>query len=95
MNKGQAQSILGEDNLIEWIEDHLRDKKEVPEIPKSQRYMNRLILGTLFGEEVIGDKRRRDKRIVEALEAFGYSQREVADYLGMHFSSISRIMRQK
>ena len=57
--------------------------------------MNRPILGTLFEEEIIGDKRRRDKRIVEALEAFGYSQREVADYLGMHFSSISRIMRQK
>ena len=95
MNKGQAQSILGEENLIERIEDHLRDKKEVPEIPKSQRYMNRLILGTLFGEEVIGDKRRRDKRIVEAVEGFGYSQREVADHLGMHFPSISRMMRQK
>ena len=27
------------------------------------------------------------------IEGFGYSQREVADYLGMHFASISRIMR--
>ena len=95
MDKGQAQSILGEENLIERIEDHLRDKKEVPEIPKSQRYMNRLILGTLFEEEVIGDKRKRDKRIVSAMEGFGYSQREVADHLGMQFSSISRMMRQK
>ncbi len=57
--------------------------------------MNGPILGKLLEEEVIGDKRRRDKRIVEAVEGFGYSQREVADYLGMHFSSISRIMRQK
>ena len=95
MNKGQAQSILGEENLIERIEDHLRDKKEVPEIPKSQRYMNRFILGTLFEEEVIGGKRKRDKRIVSAMEGFGYSQREVADHLGMQFSSISRMMRQK
>jgi len=57
--------------------------------------MNGPILGKLFEEEVIGDKRRRDKRIVEAVEGFGYSRREVADYLGMHFSSIRRIIRQK
>ena len=95
MNKGKVQSILGEEDFIERIEDHLRGKKEIPEIPKSQRYMNRPILGTLFEEEVIGDKRKRDKRIVEAVEGFGYSQREVADYLGMHFTSISRIMRQE
>ena len=57
--------------------------------------MNRPILGKLFEEEITGDKRRRDKRIVEALEGFGYSQREVADHLGMHFSSVSRVMRQK
>jgi len=95
LNKGKAQSILGEEDFIERIEDHLRGKKEIPQIPKSQRYMNRPILGKLFEEEVIGDKRRRDKRIVEAVEGFGYSQREVADHLGMHFSSVSRIMRQK
>jgi hypothetical protein len=95
LNKGKVQSILGEEDFIERIEDHLRGKKEIPEIPKSQRYMNGPILGKLFEEEVIGDKRRRDKRIVEAVEGFGYSQREVADHLGMHFTSINRIMRQK
>jgi putative transposase len=95
LNKVRARSILGEEDFIERIENHLRGKKEIPEIPKSQRYMNRPILGKLFEEEVIGDKRRRDKRIVEAVEGFGYSQREVADYLGMHFSSIRRIIRQK
>ena len=95
MNKGKTQIILGEEDFVERIEDHLRGKKEIPEIPKSQRYMNKPILEKLFEEEVIGDKRRRDKRVVEAVEGFGYSQREVADYLGMHFSSIRRIIRQK
>ena len=95
MNKVRARSILGEEDFIGGIEDHLRGKKEILEIPESQRYMNRPILGKLFEEEVIGDKRRRDKRIVEAVEGFGYSRGEVADYLGMHFSSIRRIIRQK
>ena len=40
------------------IEDHLRGKKEIPELPKSQRYMNRPILGKLFEEEVIGAEKR-------------------------------------
>jgi transposase len=55
--------------------------------------MNRPILEIFFADELIGDKKRRDKRIVEAVEEFGYSQKEVAEHLGMHFSSISRIMR--
>ena len=93
--KVRAQSILGRENFVERIEDYVRGYKDIPEIPKSQRYMNRPILEKLFEDEVIGDKKRRDKRIVEAVEGFGYSQKEVADHLGMHFSSINRIMRGK
>ena len=28
-------------------------------------------------------------------ERYGYTQREVADHLGMHFSSISKIIRER
>jgi hypothetical protein len=73
LNKGKNQSILEEEDFIERIEDHLRGKKEIPEILKSQRYLNRSILGKLFEEKVTGDKRRKDKRIVEAVEGFAYS----------------------
>jgi hypothetical protein len=91
--KVKAQSILGREDFGEGIEDYVRGYKDIPEIPKSQRYMNRPILEIFFADELIGDKKRRDKRIVEAVEEFGYSQKEVAEHLGMHFSSISRIMR--
>lgn len=37
----------------------------------------------------------RDKKIVEAVEKYGYRQREVADHLGMYFTSVSRIMKRK
>ena len=43
----------------------------------------------------IGDSFPTIKRCLRgAVERYGYSQREVADHLGMHFSSISRIMRE-
>jgi plasmid maintenance system antidote protein VapI len=38
---------------------------------------------------------KRNKKIEEAVERYGYAQREVADHLGMHFTSISRIMRER
>ncbi len=37
---------------------------------------------------------KRNEAIVDAVEEYGYRQREIADHLGMHFSSISRILRQ-
>ena len=41
------------------------------------------------------DKTKRDKKITEAVEKYGYRQREIADYLGMYFTSVSRIMKQE
>jgi hypothetical protein len=38
---------------------------------------------------------KRDKKIEEALERYGYAQREIADHLGMYFTSIRRIMRER
>jgi len=37
---------------------------------------------------------KRNEKIEEAVERYGYAQREVADHLGMHSTPISRIMRK-
>jgi putative transposase len=73
----------------------VRGKKQIPEIAKSQRFMNRLPLRDIFRSEVLRDKRKRDKSIGEAVFEHGYTQREVADHLRIHFSSVSRILRTK
>ena len=89
----RAQSILGEDDFMEGFVGHVEGKKRIPEIPKSQRFMNRPDIKALFGADVFNDTRRRNELILKAVEEYGYTQREVADYLGMHFTSVSRIMR--
>jgi len=71
------------------------DPKAQPEIAKSQRFMNKPPLGDIFRPEVFGDRRKRDRRIVEAVLEHGYTQREVADHLRIHFTSVSRILRAK
>ena len=90
--KGQA--ILGEDEFVDGLIDHFKKHKDMPDIPKSQRYVNRPPLEKIFSEGILRDKDKRDKKIAEAVERYGYRQREVADHLGMFFTSVSRIMRR-
>jgi len=75
--------------------EYVRGQENIPEIPKPQRFMNRPDLRTLIGEDVLRDKLRRNVKIVEAVQEHGYTQRDVADYLEMHFASVCRILRQK
>ena len=91
--KGQA--ILGEDEFVDGLIDYLRKHKDVPEIPKSQRYVSRPGLEKLFTKNIVQIRKTRDRKIIEAVEEYGYTQRKVADYPGLHFLSVSRIMSQK
>jgi putative transposase len=67
----------------------------VPEIPRSQRFAARPDLDKLFAGSIIKERAKRDRIIREAVEKFGYTQRAVADYLGFHFTYISRILNER
>ena len=56
--------------------------------------MNRPGLSALFKGKATKDKESRDRMIVKAVEKYGYSQKEVADSLKMHYSTVSRIMNK-
>ena len=88
--KGQA--ILGDDDFVDSFADHLKRHKDIPEIPKSQRFANRPTLEKIFKQGILADKRKRDKKIAEAIEKHGYTQRSIADHLGLHFTYVSRIL---
>jgi len=90
--KVKGQALLGEEGFVEGLMDHLRKHKDVPEIPKSQRYAARPALEKIFKESILKDRANRDKVIHEAVERYGYTQRAVADHLGMHFTYVSRIL---
>jgi REP element-mobilizing transposase RayT len=91
--KGQA--LLGEDDFVDRHADHLRKHKDVPEIPRGQRYANRPRLEKIFPHSVLKDKNKRDRKIAEAVEKHGYTQRAVADHLGMHYSHVSQILNRQ
>jgi predicted XRE-type DNA-binding protein len=77
------------------MKDHLTGKEHIPEISKGQRFINRPSLKNIFTAEVLQSKGASDERIIEAVKKYGYTQKQIADHLGLHFSSVSRIMRMK
>jgi REP element-mobilizing transposase RayT len=87
----QGQILLGDDAFIDSHRDFLNDRKPVKEIPRTQRYVCRPELSTLFPGIII--KAERDKQIHRAHIQHGYSLRQIADFLGIHYSTVSKILK--
>jgi putative transposase len=83
----KGQSVLGQDEFIEIFLKHVKGSEELKEIPKSQRYIGRPGLAELLK----GTKGRKEisRKAKEAVERYGYRQKEVADYPGIHYSTLN------
>lgn len=88
----RGQAILGEETFGDKLVDYLRKHKNVPEIPRSQRYANRPAIDKIFTDRILRDKKKRNAKIAEAVEKHLYSQSEIADHLKIHYSTVSRIV---
>jgi len=60
----------------------LRGHEDMEEIPKSQRDLSRPGLGGIFRPGLVQVRSGGNRGIVEAVEKWGYNQKEVADYRG-------------
>jgi hypothetical protein len=74
---------------------HLKKHRDIPEIPRSQRYTDRPSLEKQFAEGTAEHKTKRNESISAAIENYDYRLPEVSDHLGMSFTSISRIVNTK
>jgi hypothetical protein len=83
------------EEFVDSLADYLKKYREVPEIPKSQRYVNKPTLEKILQENILRDRRKRNRKIAEAVFKHGYRQSEIARHLGMHYSTISNLLREK
>lgn len=90
----RGQALLGEDDFVETLVDHLRKHQDIPEIPRSQRYSTRPALSKLLPEPINADQRKLKKKLMEAVEKYGYHQSQLARHLAVHRSTISRWLRE-
>ena len=86
----EAQSLLGVEEFAEGLRHLVTEKQQIREIPKGQRFVGRPSLEKLFSHSP--GKASRDQLIAGAVTAHGYSQMEVASFLDLHYSTISRIL---
>lgn len=90
MLKGQI--FFGSEDFIRSIKGSTPEKESVGEVPKSQRFVNRVSLEELF-EDCTG-KSDRNEKVREAYIRFGYKMKEIADYLSIHYTTVSKIINQ-
>lgn len=86
----QAQLFLGKETFIDALKEAIPEKTAVQEIPKTQRYAKRPPLKEIFSSEL--SKKKRDEAIVAGHLTYGYEQKEIAAFLGIHYTTVSRII---
>jgi len=86
--------VLGTEGFASTLADKARGRADMGEIPRRQRYVGRKSLNDLFSGAACKSLKRRNGRIRKAVLEHGYSQKEVADYLGLHYSVISRVVKE-
>lgn len=64
----KGQSLLGDDDFIDGLIGYARGYEDVEEIPKSQRYVTRPGLDSLFSDRIRADKNNRNRKIVDAIK---------------------------
>ena len=90
----KGQSLLGKEDFVKKLIVYVKGKEEIQEIPRQQRFIGRPCLEMLFNKKTGITRRERNVKIVISVEKYSYSQKEVADYLGLHYSTISRLLKK-
>lgn len=86
--------ILGSNDFAAKVIPLLREKEPLTEVPRAQRFATRPSLGELFAG-IKESKSRRNGKIYEAYMQHGYTLSEIGRELGLHYSTVSKIVRRE
>ena len=88
----RGQTLLASDEFVETMRSLQTGKETLKEIPRAQRLLHCPALGSLFPKSVRGDKPTRDEANRKAYLEYGYSMAAIALQLGLHYSTISKVV---
>lgn len=92
--KLQGQILLGDERFVNKFSNLLSKKRDIGEIPKTQRYAFRPPIEDIFKDRGI-TKDKRDEIIYNAFMNYGYTLKEISDYLGIHYTTVSKIIKAR
>jgi REP element-mobilizing transposase RayT len=91
----KGQVFLGTEEFIQGLNELLRRKENVKEVPRPQRYVARPSLSEILKGVKQNEKKAQDKDIYMAYTRYGYTMKEIAEHLGIHYATISRAVKRE
>jgi REP-associated tyrosine transposase len=88
----QGQVLLGSPGFTELLGPLLKEKRRHREIPRQQRLVDRPALNRLLPRALLENREKRNLAIRAAHLEHGYSLTEIGAAVGLHYSSISKIV---
>jgi len=88
----KGQIFLGDKEFIEECKRILDASADLQEIPRSQRYAERPTMVELLHEGKRRDRAQRNRAIYRAHVTYGYTLKEIADHLGVHYTTVSKVI---
>lgn len=89
----KGEVIFGSEEFAAGFKALIGRKEEISEIPRLQRHVGRPTLEALLPQVDIILKSERNAVIIEAHLKHGYELKEIADHLGIHYTSVSKIIK--
>jgi REP element-mobilizing transposase RayT len=83
--------ILGGEEFAVEIKELLKEKREIVEVPRRERFSDRPSLSEIFIDII--SRPTRNRQIYLAFKEYGYSQKEIGSLLGLRSSTISDIIK--
>jgi REP element-mobilizing transposase RayT len=85
--------ILGGEAFLEAMEPAVAAKSRVTEHPRMQRHMARPPMEEIVTQAARRDKARRNAAMRVAFAEHGYTLKEIGDHTGLHYATVSRIIK--
>jgi REP element-mobilizing transposase RayT len=89
----KGQVFFGSKEFIRSVQEMKAEDQNITEVPKVQRYVDRVSLGDLFQD--VKDKPCRNAKVWAAYFQYGYKMKEIADFLSIHYTTVSKIINKK
>jgi len=91
----KGQSLLGKNDFVDSLLGVVKGYEDIQEIPKSQRYLDRPELNIIFASISKSNRKALTKTVINAIYDHGYSQKEIADHLDVHYSTVSKMLNSR
>jgi REP element-mobilizing transposase RayT len=86
----ESKPAIGDAVFVRRLDKHGRAATQCTEFPRTQRFAGRPELAHLFAGATT--RAERNARAVTAVRDHGYAMKEVADFIGRHYVTVSRAL---